>query len=777
MPVASDKDITLFAKTNFRNREVPFGIRRDDRRRHMYVIGKTGMGKTTLIENMVVQDIINGHGVCMVDPHGDSVEKVLQYIPANRINDVIYLNPADVDFPIAFNPLESVDPKHKHLVASGLMGVFTKIWAGVWSARMEYILGNTILALLDSPGNTMLGIVRMYVDKAYRKKIVDNIKDPVVKSFWVDEFANYQDKFRTEAIAPIQNKVGQFLSNAIIRNIVGQTKSSIDLRQIMDDRKILLLNLSKGRIGEDSSALLGAMIITKLQLAAMSRVDIPEEDRADFYLYVDEFQNFATESFANILSEARKYRLNLIVGHQYIGQLVQERNTVVRDAIFGNVGTMIVFRIGADDAEFFEKEFEPTYTINDLVNLSKFNIYLKLMINGVASNPFSATTLAPIAEPSGNTEKVIRVSRERYATPRVTVEQKISKWLGAEYHAEAAKVESDSVNEEGVAEEMRFRHDTQATRPATAITPRPVPPRSATPLTPARPPATSPAAPARPAPAAATPPSPPAPRPAADAPKVENKPRPFTPPPLNIKSHSAPTPVQPRPVPKQPRPREAVQDREEGREERRVERRVRQVEPHPARRSTDKPARPAKHQNPIWETVSKITTEKLRDRVSRTNQALEALSKTLQDSVVKTPSAVSEFKPQKPVPAPTIPKPQPISATLIKPRPINVIPQPPVLPRPVVVASKPASPAPVKPLEPEPTGPIEPPVFEQRIPDLPEKMSFDELRRSELGHLADPDLPEDHVHPEDPALSPHHNIQDQIARHGELKPGETVKFD
>ncbi|OGF03738.1 MAG: hypothetical protein A3H14_04040 [Candidatus Doudnabacteria bacterium RIFCSPLOWO2_12_FULL_49_8] len=454
----SDDDITLFAKTNFRNREVSFGIKRDDRRRHMYIIGKTGMGKTTMIENMVIQDIQDGHGVAFVDPHGDSIEKILNYIPSNRVNDVVYLNPADNDFPIAFNPLEAVDPKYKHLVASGLMGVFTKIWAGVWSSRMEYILNNTILALLDSPGNTLLGIARMLVNKNYRKRIVDNIKDPVVKSFWVDEFANYNDKFRNEAIAPIQNKVGQFLSSAIIRNIVGQTKSSIDLREIMDKQKIFLINLSKGRIGEDNSALLGAMIITKMQLAAMSRVDIPEEERKDFYLYVDEFQNFATESFANILSEARKYRLNLIVAHQYIGQLVTDRNTTVRDAIFGNVGTLVCFRIGADDAEFLEKEFDPTFLLADLVNPPKFHIILKLMINGVASTPFSATTLPPIAELTGNEDKVIKVSRERYTTPREVVEEKINKWMGSEFHSQAAAVESSAVEQEDLQEEMRYQH-------------------------------------------------------------------------------------------------------------------------------------------------------------------------------------------------------------------------------------------------------------------------------------------------------------------------------
>lgn len=432
--------INFFAKTNYRNQQVPFGIKVDDRRRHMYIIGKTGMGKSTMMENMVIQDIRNGNGVCFIDPHGDLVQNILNYIPNERINDVIYLNPSDLDFPIAFNILESVDSKYKHLVASGLMGVFTKIWASMWSSRMEYILNNTILALLDSPGNTMLGIVRMYVDKKYRKKIVDNIKDPMVKAFWVEEFANYAEKYRTEAVAPIQNKVGQFLSSAVIRNIVGQPKSTIDLREIMDNNKILLLDLSKGKVGEDNSALLGAMIITKLQLAALSRVDIPEEQRKDFYLYVDEFQNFVTDSFATILSEARKYRLNLTMGHQYIGQLTPDNNTKVRDAVFGNVGSMVVFRVGAADAEYLETEFEPIFTPNDIVNLPKYNIILKLMINGISSDPFTATTIpADKNWFTGNADKVIKVSRERYGNPREDVEDKISRWMGAEFHGATAQ--------------------------------------------------------------------------------------------------------------------------------------------------------------------------------------------------------------------------------------------------------------------------------------------------------------------------------------------------
>ncbi len=465
MPDPNPNLINFFAKTNFRNRQVPFGIKVDDRRRHMYVIGKTGMGKTTMMENMVIQDIRNGNGVCFIDPHGDSIQKILDFVPNDRINDVVYFNPADLEHPIAFNILESVESRYKHLVASGLMGVFTKIWASMWSSRMEYILNNTILALLDSPGNTMLGIVRMYVDKKYRKKIVDNIKDPMVKAFWVEEFANYAEKYRTEAVAPIQNKVGQFLSSAVIRNIVGQPKSTLDLRDIMDNRKILLMDLSKGKVGEDNSALLGAMIITKLQLAALSRVDVPETERKDFYLYVDEFQNFVTDSFATILSEARKYRLNLTMGHQYIGQLTPDNNNKVRDAVFGNVGSMVVFRVGAADAEFLETEFEPTFTPTDIVNLPKYNVILKLMINGVSSDPFTAQTI-PVDESwfTGNGEKVIKVSRERYANPREEVEEKISRWMGVEFHEASANAASGDVEQDEP--EPTPRRQPQAFRPA-----------------------------------------------------------------------------------------------------------------------------------------------------------------------------------------------------------------------------------------------------------------------------------------------------------------------
>lgn len=421
------QEINFFGETTFRNIRKKFGIKIDDRRRHMYIIGKTGMGKTVLLENMAIQDIRAGYGIGFVDPHGEAAEKLLNFIPSNRINDVIYFNPADIDFPIAFNVMEQVSLEHRHLVASGLMGVFKKIWPDVWSARMEYILSNSILALLEYPGSTLLGINRILADPEYRKKVVDRVKDPVVKSFWVNEFARYTQRYEIEATAAIQNKVGQFISTPLVRNIIGQTKSTINMREIMDEGKILIMNLSKGKIGEDNSLLLGSLLITKLQLAAMSRVDIPEEQRRDFFLYVDEFQNFATESFVNILSEARKYRLALILAHQYIAQMDEK----VRDAVFGNVGTIISFRVGAEDAEYLDKEFSPEFTATDLINLAKYHIYLKLMIDGVAGRPFSARTLPPIPPlEKSNKDKIIRVSRERYGTPRKVVEEKISAWAG-----------------------------------------------------------------------------------------------------------------------------------------------------------------------------------------------------------------------------------------------------------------------------------------------------------------------------------------------------------
>ncbi|MBI1908146.1 type IV secretion system DNA-binding domain-containing protein [Candidatus Uhrbacteria bacterium] len=459
-----ESDVIYFGKTNFRNAMRKFGVKTDDRRRHMYVIGKTGMGKTTLLENMILADIYAGHGCCYVDPHGDTAEKLIDYIPSWRINDVVYFNPSDLDYPIGFNILESVDPTMKHLVASSLMSVFKKIWENVWSARMEYILNNTILALLDTSGSTLLGINRMLSDKDYRAQIITNVTDPIVKQFWLQEFAQYDAKFATEAVAPIQNKIGQFLSSSVIRNIVAQAKSSINIRDIMDSQKIFIINLSKGRVGEDAMRLLGGMLITKIQMSAMERVNVPESERNDFYLYVDEFQNFAVESFASVLSEARKYRLNLIMAHQYIAQLEQGTSTAVRDAVFGNVGSMVFFRVGSPDAVFLENELMPRFTPEDIINLPKHAIYVKLMIDGVTSHPFSAQTLPPIAQRTGSAERVIAQSRERYAGNKAQIEEHVATWAGFDPNVDVAGALAAVAAQKKEDKKKRYSHEYDCTR-------------------------------------------------------------------------------------------------------------------------------------------------------------------------------------------------------------------------------------------------------------------------------------------------------------------------
>lgn len=423
--ISNPERITYFAKTDARNKMIPFGIRAKDRTRHIYVIGKTGMGKSTCLENMAVQDIKNGEGFCFIDPHGATAEVLLDYIPKDRVEDVLYFAPFDLDHPISFNVMEDVGYDKRHLVVSGLMSAFKKIWVDAWSARMEYILNNTLLALLEYPDATMLGVNRMYTDKTYRKKVVESIKDPLVRSFWVDEFATYTDRYTQEATPAIQNKIGQFTGNPLIRNIVGQAKSTFDLRHIVDGRKILIVNLSKGKVGEQNANLLGSMLITKIYLAAMSRADVSPSTLArlpNFYFYVDEFQSFANESFADILSEARKYKLNLTMAHQYIEQMSEE----VRNAVFGNVGTMMTFRVGAYDAEVLEKEFAPQFTAQDLVNLGFAQIYLKLMIDGIGSKPFSAETLPPVTRPEISLrEEVIEYSRKTFGRPRADIEEAI----------------------------------------------------------------------------------------------------------------------------------------------------------------------------------------------------------------------------------------------------------------------------------------------------------------------------------------------------------------
>jgi hypothetical protein len=420
--------ITYFAQTDFRNKRANFGIKAKDRTRHIYVIGKTGMGKSTMLENMAAQDIMNGEGLAVMDPHGSMAEKLLEYVPEHRINDVVYFAPFDADYPVSFNVLEDVGIDKRHLVASGLMSSFKKIWVDAWSARMEYILNNILLALLEYPDSTLLGVNRMLSDKDYRKVVVDNIKDPSVKSFWVDEFAKYGDRYMQEAGAAIQNKIGQFTANPIIRNIIGQPKSSFDIREMMDNKKILIINLSKGRIGEANANLLGGMLITKIYLGAMSRADVSSEGMKrlpPFFLYVDEFQSFSSDSFADILSEARKYHLSLTVAHQYVEQMSE----AVRAAILGNVGTMIIFRVGAVDAEIFEKEFAPQFTAEDIVNLGVFQVYMRLMIDGVGSKPFSAISMAPIPIPHRSfRDEILDASRKTKAQTRVSVETDIFKW-------------------------------------------------------------------------------------------------------------------------------------------------------------------------------------------------------------------------------------------------------------------------------------------------------------------------------------------------------------
>ena len=431
-----DEVITFFGETDARNSRVRFGIKAKDRTKHVYVIGKTGMGKSTLLENMAIQDIQSGNGMAFLDPHGKTAELLLRYIPEHRIKDVIYFAPFDTEHPISFNVLEDIGPDKRHLIASGLMSIFKRIWADAWSARMEYILNNTLLALLEYPGATLLGVNRMLSDKDYRKTVVDNVKDPSIKAFWVDEFAKYNERYMQEAGDAIKNKIGQFTSNPVIRNIVGQPHSSFDMRKVMDEKKILIVNLSKGRIGEANANLIGGMIVTKIYLAAMSRADVKEsrlKTLPNFYLFVDEFQSFTNDSFADILSEARKYNLNLTIAHQYIEQMSE----IVRAAVFGNVGTMITFRVGAPDAEFLEKEFSPAFLAEDLVNLGIFQIYLKLMIDGVSSKPFSAKTMAPIPEgPVNHRDAILETSRQQFSMPREGVDNVIKEWHDKSFAAE-----------------------------------------------------------------------------------------------------------------------------------------------------------------------------------------------------------------------------------------------------------------------------------------------------------------------------------------------------
>lgn len=441
MPVA---DVSLFGSTTFRQGNIKFGIKRIDRERHLYIIGKSGVGKSFLLNLLTLSDIYQDQGFAVVDPHGDYATDIMRYIPKHRIKDVIYLNPGDRDYPIAFNPMEYADENKRNNIASEIVGVLKKMFGDSWGPRLEHILRFTLLALLETPDTTMLGITRMLTDKSYRKMIVDNITDPVVKAFWVTEFASWNDKFASEAVQPVLNKVGAFTAVPIVRNIIGQPKSSFSIREAMDSGKIIIVNLSRGDIGEDNAAVLGSLIITKIQLDAMSRSDIKNiADRRPFYLYVDEFQNFATESFAVILSEARKYGLRLTVANQYVSQMPEE----VRDAVFGNVGSIIAFRVGADDAQYLTKYFEPVFEPLDLIRLDKRNIYVSMSIDGQTSVPFSAQSLMMPAPKEDLSEQIIEHSRSTFSKSKQEVGQLIADWAGVNPNQDQASMQGQSSND------------------------------------------------------------------------------------------------------------------------------------------------------------------------------------------------------------------------------------------------------------------------------------------------------------------------------------------
>lgn len=402
-----------------------FGIQHEDARHHTYIIGKTGSGKTTLLRNMILQHLSQGHGLALLDPHGDLADELLNHFPPSRADDLVYFNPGDLEFPVGLNLLGNVPPDERHLVASGIVAAFKSIWRESWGPRMEYILYNALVALLDCQNTSLLGVNRMLTDADYRAWVVRQVKDPFVRSFWTDEFASYDARFVREAIAPIQNKIGQFLMNPPIRNILGQVATKIDFRFLMDTGRVFIANLSKGKLGADKANLLGSLLATQFQLAAMARTNTPEHERRDFHLFIDEFHNFTTDSFAAILAEARKYRLCLTLSHQYLDQLAPE----VRQAVFGNAGTMIAFRTGHTDAELLAKEFTNTFVPTQFVDLDRYQIFVRLLEDGVATTPFHARTLPGLGNAHTRRHKLIARSRERFAVNRSKIEEKLRRSL------------------------------------------------------------------------------------------------------------------------------------------------------------------------------------------------------------------------------------------------------------------------------------------------------------------------------------------------------------
>jgi type IV secretory pathway TraG/TraD family ATPase VirD4 len=419
-----EKHIVLGTRDEW-GQQVPFAIFHDDRRYHLYVIGKTGTGKTTLLRNLILQDIHAGQGVGVIDPHGDLAHDLLDCMPRRRVEDVAYFNPADTEFPVGFNLLESVPAERRHLVASGVVSAFKSIWSEFWGPRLEYILFAAVAALLECENVTLLGLQRMLSDERYRSWVVKQVKDPMVRSFWINEFERYDSRFLHEAIAPIQNKVGQLLMSPLVRNVLGQVRSKIEARFMMDNQRIFIADVSKGKLGADKAGLMGALLVTQFQLAALSRADVPEAERKDFFLYVDEFQSFASDSFISILSEARKYRLCLTLSHQYVDQLRPE----IREAVFGNVGSLITFRVGHRDAKVLEGEFGDSYIPARYAGLGNHEICAKLLTHGQDCEPFFGKTLPPRTQHNGRREIIIRRSREKYSTNREVVENRIKRWL------------------------------------------------------------------------------------------------------------------------------------------------------------------------------------------------------------------------------------------------------------------------------------------------------------------------------------------------------------
>lgn len=418
-------DVTVFGETTYRNENRRFGIKRIDRRRHLYVVGKTGSGKSRFLELLIISDILAGHGCCLLDPHGDLAEEILKFIPQERIKDVVYINPADKDFPIGFNPLEPTDDYQiKQQLSTFFISIFKKLFEASWNPRMEHLIRYITLALLDTPDSSVLGIPRILSDTPFRQRVIMQIKDPVVKAFWTNEFSASNEQLSRDAIVPIMNKVSQFVANPVVRNMVGQKQNNLDFRKFMDQGKIVIINNSKGKLGDENSGLLGSMLITKIQQAALSRADIAEDQRRDFYFYIDEFQNFATDAFSSILSEARKYHLDLTIAHQYMAQLPDE----VKATAFGNVGTIISFAVGGDDAKYLANEFAPTFTSDDLINLNNREMYIKMSIDGKLTPPFSAKTITTPRPQFDFSEQILSHSRLTYGKNRVSVENEIKQW-------------------------------------------------------------------------------------------------------------------------------------------------------------------------------------------------------------------------------------------------------------------------------------------------------------------------------------------------------------